>query len=114
MSERSGSSSTAPRLARPSENEKYTPLLREGVNTHRLRCGHVVLQPDESVGEHSTQAVEEAIVVLQGRAEANLGGHKPITAAAGQVIYIPPQTVHNIRNAGEAILRYIYITVPVK
>ena len=114
MSARSGPSSTAPRLARASENEKYASLLREGVNTHSLRCGRVALQPGESVGEHSTQAIEEAIVVLQGRAKANLGGHKPITATAGQVIYIPPQTVHNIRNAGEGVLRYIYITVPVK
>ena len=31
---------------------------------------------------------------------------------AGDIVYIPPHTAHNIANTGDGLLRYIYIVAP--
>lgn len=91
--------------------ETHLPLLTKE-NASRMRAGMVTLGPGEDCGRHSTDEYEELLVILEGRGEAELEGHGAVAVEAGQVVYIPPQTSHNVRNRGEGVLRYVYVVAP--
>lgn len=78
-------------------------------DTIGMKSGYVVLKPQESVGRHITESKEEAIIILEGKAQINADNSTPIVAEAGSVVYIPAQTSHDVRNTGRGVLRYIYV-----
>ena len=92
---------------------KYQRLLGGEPQTRGLKSGSVTLKPGESVGEHSTTGREEAIIILEGEAEITCGGEK-VTAGRETLVYIPPETPHDVRNPGARPLRYVYVVSPVK
>lgn len=93
--------------------ERYTRLLGGSPETAGMKSGFVTLNPGESVGQHSTADREEAIVILEGSAEVVING-EPVFAAGGHhLVYIPPQTPHDILNTGTLPLRYVYVVAPV-
>ena len=91
--------------------ELHLPLLTEE-NASRMRAGMVTLGPGEECGRHSTEDYEELLIILEGSGEAELEGHGALAAAAGQVVYIPPGTFHNVRQRGDGPLRYVYVVAP--
>jgi len=91
--------------------ETHLPLLTEE-NARRMRAGMVTLGPGEDCGRHSTEDYEELLIILEGRGAAELEGHGALAPEAGQVVYIPPRTSHNVRNRGEGVLRYVYVVAP--
>ena len=94
--------------------EKFTRLLRGFPETMGIKSGHVVLKPGENVGEHVTEAKEEVIVVLKGKAMILCGNDdEPIVAGVHSVVYVPPETAHDVKNIGGDILEYIYVTAAV-
>jgi len=93
--------------------EKFVRLLGGPPATAGMKSGLVTLKPGESVGEHKTEGREEAIVVLSGRASIFCGGGLFAVAEAERLVYIPPEAVHDIKNAGDCDLRYVYIVAPV-
>ena len=100
-------------------NEKYVRLLSGPAGsgtgkpqTRGLRSGYVNLKPNQDVGEHNTENKEEIILILSGKAEIYCDKYPPISASSDSVIYIPPNTKHNVKNTGRGILRYIYIVNP--
>ncbi len=98
-----------------SDKAEYQPLLTGEPQTHGMRSGRVYLQPGESCGEHSTGAHEEQLVFLSGKGTALIG--KEQTAyeiGQGKIIYIPPYTIHDMKNTGTEPLVYIYCVAPVK
>ena len=95
-------------------NERFKRLLAGTPETAGMKSGYVTLNACESVGEHKTEAREEAIIVLEGSAEIVVGGKAVFTAAARNLVYIPPETTHDIRNSGEGPLRYVYVVTPVR
>jgi len=93
---------------------EYQPLLRGSGDSFGMRSGLVMLEPAKLCGQHSTKAHEELLVVLQGSGCVLVGDEaKPVSIAADQVVYIPPHTVHNVKNTGSDPLHYIYIVAPV-
>jgi mannose-6-phosphate isomerase-like protein (cupin superfamily) len=98
-----------------SEKAEYQPLLTGEPQTHGMRSGRVYLQPSESCGQHSTEAHEEALVFLSGKGTALIGKEqKAYDIGAGKIIYIPPHTIHDMKNTGTEPLIYIYCVAPVK
>ncbi|RJO65352.1 MAG: cupin domain-containing protein [Candidatus Omnitrophota bacterium] len=93
-------------------NERFQRLLAGIPFTAGMKSGCVTLKPQESIGEHITDAKEEAIIVLEGMAEVYIEGRPFFTAQAKSLVYIPPETTHDIKNIGNAILRYVYVTIP--
>ncbi|MBU3911668.1 MAG: cupin domain-containing protein [Candidatus Omnitrophica bacterium] len=91
-------------------NDKYQRLISKESGSHGLKMGHVVLKPGESVGSHTTAEREEAIVVLKGDGEAQVGNDSAVKIRKNSVLYIPPWTDHDIKNTGTDILEYIFIT----
>ena len=88
---------------------RYQSLLKNNSDTLSMKSGCVCLQPGESIGEHVTDQREEIIVILAGQARVTCEGSGPLTAAGPAVVYIPPQKRHDVHNAGQDILRYIYV-----
>ena len=78
------------------------------INTKRLRSGLVILQPGEEVGLHVTNNCEEVIIVLEGQATIYLKDQKQ-KVETNQLIYIPCDESHNVKNETDKILRYIYL-----
>lgn len=91
--------------------ELHLPLLTEE-NARRMRAGMVTLGPSEECGRHSTEAYEELLIILEGSGEAELEGHGTLPVAAGQVVYFPPRTHHNVCQRGAGPLRYVYVVAP--
>lgn len=103
-----------PLVLRPARSEDYQPLLNGTPQTCGMRSGCVPLTQGQECGQHSTKAHEEVLVILEGAGTARLEGHDDLQVRAGDVVYIPPHTTHNIANTGDGLLRYIYIVAPVK
>ena len=55
----------------------------------------------------------EVLVILEGRGELWFRDFPSLAAAEGHLLYVPPETVHDVRNTGTAALRYLYIVAPV-
>jgi len=92
----------------------YQPLLKGQKDSFGMRSGLVMLKEGQSCGQHSTEAHEELLIILQGSGTALIGpqGEKTVPVKANQVVYIPPHTVHNIENTGSGPLHYIYVVAP--
>ena len=102
-----------PIIAQLSSAEKYQSLLHGSPQTKGMKSGHVILQPGESVGEHTTAMREEAIIVLQGKGEVTADNNPPIVVQEGTLAYIPPETRHNVQNTSDQPLEYIYVVSPI-
>lgn len=97
------------------QNEEYQPLLTGRNQTCGMRSGRVYLTPGQDCGEHSTKAQEEMLIFLQGQGHALIGPDKiPHEIGRGKVIYIPPHTIHNMKNTGDKPLVYIYCVTPIQ
>jgi quercetin dioxygenase-like cupin family protein len=88
-------------------------LLNGPPQTWGMRSGCVTLAPGQEIGQHTTEAHEEALVVLAGEGAVRLEGRDELRVRAGTIAYVPPHTLHNVVSASGATLRYIYIVAPV-
>ena len=88
-------------------------LLSGPPQTAGMRSGRVVLAPGAAMHRHSTEENEEVLLFLQGQVRVVLGS-EPLVMEAGQVLYIPPQTEHELHNEGAEEARYIYLVAPVR
>jgi len=84
-------------------------LLSGPPETVTMRSGHILLQPGQSVGKHSTGHNEEMLVVLEGQGRMVFDDGSHLDLSANHVLYCPPATAHDVLNTGTGVLRYIYI-----
>jgi len=89
------------------------PLLTGVPQTGGMRSGRVLLRPGEAMHRHNTNDNEEVLIFLAGRARVVLGA-EPVAVGVGQVLYIPPQTDHEVHNDGAEDVRYIFAVAPVR
>jgi len=102
----------SPLKARLKSAKRFLRLL-DASQTIRLRSGLVTLKPSENVGEHVTEGKEEVIIVLKGKGSVSCGGYRDFKLRAGELLYIPPNTKHNVTNTGRGVLGYVYVVTPV-
>jgi len=88
------------------------PLLKGTPQTSGMRGGSVKLKPGESVGWHSTNQNEEALVILHGDGVASIEGHADVPLREQILAYIPPATRHNVTNSGTQVLEYVWLVAP--
>ena len=94
------------------DSGQYQSLLRGEPKTCGMRSGRVFLKPGEDCGEHTTGTREELLVFLSGSGQAQIQGEL-LDVGAGKVVYIPPETTHNIKNNSDTeALSYIYCVAP--
>lgn len=79
-----------------------------------MRGGSVQLKPGESVGWHSTESNEEALVILRGSGVAKVEGHSDMPLTEKTLAYIPPATRHNVTNTGTKVMEYVWVVAPTK
>jgi mannose-6-phosphate isomerase-like protein (cupin superfamily) len=91
----------------------YQPLLEGRPLTRGMRAGRQALAPGSMCGEHSTGAHEETLVILSGRGVVRFAGGAEFEIAAGRVVYVPPETRHNVFAGADSELRYVYVVAPV-
>ena len=102
-----------PILVELTGSERFQRLLPGIPATAGMKSGYVILKPGESVGEHKTEAKEEAILVLEGEAQVFCAGKVLFTVKERNLVYIPPETDHDIKNNGAKPLKYVYVVSPV-
>jgi mannose-6-phosphate isomerase-like protein (cupin superfamily) len=81
------------------------------IQANNFCIGYVTLEPRGGQVPWHNQEQEEVYFVLEGTGEACLGAEKTILQA-GQAMYIPPGTYHQLTNIGEAPLKMIYCYGP--
>ena len=89
------------------------PLLKGVPQTSGMRSGAVKLKPGESVGWHSTNQNEEALVILSGSGVAKMDGGADVVLREKMMAYIPPRTRHNVTNSGQQMMEYVWVVAPV-
>jgi len=93
-------------------NAEYQRLLDGQPQTCGMRCGRVYLKPGQTCGQHSTAEHEEALIFLSGQGELLVGEEGRFAVGQGKISYIPPNTVHDVKNMGSKPLIYIYCVAP--
>ena len=94
------------------DRAEYQRILEGKPKTCGMRSGRVFLEPGKACGQHSTKDQEELLVFLTGQGELLAGESRPLAVGAGKVAYIPPRTLHDVRNTGSTPLVYIYCVAP--
>ncbi len=77
----------------------------------RSDFGLVVLMPGESFPTHYHHHVEENFYTLEGTAEIYIN-EKVITLKPGDLLHVPPQHPHYIKNHGNVIWKAIFSKAP--
>lgn len=88
---------------------QYHPLLGNSEGAGRLHIHRTQLVGDgpESRYVHSHKA-EEAMFILEGRAEFSIDGRKS-SAGPGEVVFFPSGSVHGITRVLEGPMQYVTI-----
>jgi mannose-6-phosphate isomerase-like protein (cupin superfamily) len=94
------------------DKPEYQRVLEGRPQTCGMRSGRVHLKPGEACGQHSTKNQEELLVFLNGRGELLIADKDRFAVGAGKTAYIPPETLHDVRNVGPDPLVYIYCVAP--
>ncbi|MBA7693956.1 hypothetical protein ES703_102556 [subsurface metagenome] len=94
------------------KSAEYQELLDGRPQTCGMRSGRVYVQPGQTCGRHSTNQNEEVLVFLSGRGLLLIGEEDSLQVGEGKISYIPPHTVHDVKNTGTKPLIYIYCVAP--
>ncbi len=94
------------------DKAEYQRILEGQPQTFGMRSGRVYINPGQSCGRHSTKNHEELLVFLSGRGLLLIGEEDSHNVGEGKVCYIPPHTVHDVKNPGTEPLIYIYCVAP--
>lgn len=86
---------------------EYTNLYKPP-QTKKIKSGKVILYPGESVGEHKTEKKEEVIFITKGTATITEEGIANIVRE-GESYFVKENTIHNVKNASETPLEYVYV-----
>lgn len=92
---------------------QYQRLLEGEPQTHGMRSGRVYLKPGEACGQHSTKDHEELLVFVSGQGQLQIDERESLAVGQGKVSYIPPNTIHDVKNSSSEPLMYIYCVAPV-
>jgi mannose-6-phosphate isomerase-like protein (cupin superfamily) len=102
-----------PFIVRLEKVNKHQSLLQGDPQTCGMQAGRVLLLPNQDCGEHSTKSYEELLIFLVGEGEVIIENNASLQVGAKRICYIPPETIHNVRNTGNEPLIYIYCVTPV-
>ena len=94
------------------DEHEFQRLLPGQPQTCGMKSGRVYLPPGQSCGQHSTNDREELLVFLAGSGKAVIEENDAFDIGRGKIAYIPPQTLHDIKNTGNEPLIYVYCVAP--
>ncbi len=86
-------------------------LLHEGDSPEsQLTVTWVDVAPGSGQRPHS-HAPEQVYVIVRGRGRMKVGGEERVVVE-GDLIHIPPHTLHGIENASDEVLTYVSAATP--
>lgn len=77
-------------------NSRLRELISDSDTGGRWRLGEVQAEADEGVATHLHPGEPEAIIIVEGEVELH-GAQGVIHLAAGDIVFIPPDTEHGLR-----------------
>ncbi len=89
------------------------PILSGPPETGGMVSGYVALAPGEGMHRHTTGANDELLVFIGGKGAVVLGDEH-VTVLAGEALYVPPHTEHEVHASTPDGLRYVYTVAPAK
>lgn len=99
-------------IENPLSGERITILATRGQAGQSVLEWELVLAPGGRVpSSHAHPAQEESFTVLAGQLRFRVGGQR-VLAGPGQVVRVPPGTVHHFANAGRRPARVAVQTSP--
>jgi quercetin dioxygenase-like cupin family protein len=88
----------------------YLMLQKGDVPDTGLSITWVEVEPG-SVQRPHTHPPEQVTIIVQGRGEMTVGKETGLVGK-GDMVHIPPQTPHRIKNIGEKLLVYVTASAP--
>src|SRR3954447_5757702 len=88
----------------PAARWRSTSVLGSGTGARAAGASLLEVDPACRLPRH-TDSAEEVIVVIDGTAEVTVGEERT-TAAAGDMALVPECVPHEVRNAGDGVLRF--------
>ena len=95
--------SVAVGVAQQQTGTKRTDLQRHDLSApgREVIQNRVDISPEAPPVRHKHPG-EEIIYVLEGALEYSIDGREPATFKAGEVLLVPPETIHSVKNVGGA------------
>lgn len=81
------------------------------IQAENFSMGYVTLEPQGGQVPWHNQEQEEVYYVVSGTGEMCLGEDR-FVVSAGQAVWIPPTTYHQLTNTGDEVLFMIYVYGP--
>ncbi len=81
------------------------------IQAHNFAMGWVTLEPDGGQVPWHNHDQEEVYLIIEGQAEMCVGGERQFLGA-GQAVYVPSGTYHQMTNLGKTPLKMIYCYGP--
>ena len=96
-----GGGGALPAQVSPLPGTSYTELQRHDLSApgREMVQARVGIAPGVEAPPHRHPG-EEVIYVLEGALEYRVEGRAPVTLKAGDVLFVPAETIHSARNAG--------------
>src|SRR3954471_17240143 len=88
----------------PAARWRSTSVLGSGTGARAAGASLLEVDPGCRLPRH-TDSAEEVIVVIAGEAQVTVGDERTI-AAAGEMALVAEMVPHEVRNAGEGVLRF--------
>ena len=101
------------RIVPLNDKKEYQRLIDGTEQSFGTKAGRVYLEPGDHCHEHSTEAREEILVFLRGQGTLKTGESREDAVGVGTIAYIPPHTLHDVKNTGTEPLIYIFCVTPV-
>jgi quercetin dioxygenase-like cupin family protein len=92
-------------------SKKVTKIMMDPViGSKHIAMGFTVYPAGEKGAPHAHTG-EETIFILKGKARVSSGNDQQILEP-GDVVYLAPNEVHTLENAGEEELRFLWVYTP--
>jgi len=90
----------------------YITEISNSDDDQQLSIARARVAPGVTTQWHSLTGITERYVILQGEAEAEIGGLAPQQVSAGDVVIIPPGERQRITNIGKTDLIFLALCTP--
>ncbi len=86
-------------------------ILREVWKSNKASIAHVIMEPNNVSLLHKHRTFTELYYILVGRGILFLGDRK-VSVGKDEMVEIPPNTPHKLKNTGKGPLEHLVICIP--
>ncbi|MEM3579832.1 MAG: cupin domain-containing protein [Candidatus Bathyarchaeia archaeon] len=102
---------SAPVFPAPPPSRKVTKIMMDPVIGSKHVAMGFTMYPAGEKGASHAHTGEETIFILKGKAKVSSGNDQQILEP-GDVVYLAPNEIHTLENAGEEELQFLWVYTP--